>query len=354
MKIAFTGGGTIGHVAVNMALIPEAQHKGIECIYIGSKHGIEKEMIEATFPAIKYYAISSGKLRRYFSVENAKDIVRVQKGVLDALKVLRREKPDMIFSKGGFVSVPVILAARMLKIPSIIHESDVTPGLANKLALKFADKLYTTFKETLKYVPAAKADYVGSIVREDLFHGTKAEGYRLTSFSPDKKVLMVMGGSLGSKRLNKEIRDHLDELTAEYQLIHITGKGLQDHSIQHSDYKQFEFVKEELPHLYAITDTIVSRAGANAIFEFLNLRKPMILVPLGLDQSRGDQIDNAALFQSAGYAEVIQEEALTFDQLQQTLRSVEEHRAAMIEKMSQVEAAYTPKTLLTKIMADIK
>lgn len=353
MKIAFTGGGTIGHVAVNMALIPEAERKNIECFYIGSKKGIEKEMIESTFPAMKYFAISSGKLRRYFSVENAKDVIRVQKGIIDALKVLRKEKPDLIFSKGGFVSVPVILAAKMLGIPSIIHESDVTPGLANKLALKFTTRLYTTFKETLKFVPVEKTDYVGSIVREDLLHGSETEGFRLTGFNHDKKVLMVMGGSLGSKRLNKEIRDHLDELTQNYQIIHITGKGLKEDNYVHLDYQQFEFVKEELPHLYAITDTIISRAGANAIFEFLNLRKPMLLIPLGLDQSRGDQIENAKLFEKAGYAEVIQEEDLTFDRLNNKLQQIELKRSEMETAMSHVETAYTPKTLLEKMLMDI-
>nr|WP_275416034.1 undecaprenyldiphospho-muramoylpentapeptide beta-N-acetylglucosaminyltransferase [Macrococcus brunensis] len=351
MKIAFTGGGTIGHVAVNMALIPEAEARNFDSIYIGSKKGIEKEMITSQFPNTRYYAISSGKLRRYLSVENAKDLVRVQKGVLDALKILRREKPDVVFSKGGFVTVPVVIAAKILNIKTIIHESDVTPGLANKIALKFATKLYTTFKETLNYVPAAKADYIGSIIRPDLLTGEEAKGYNLTGFDRERKVILVMGGSLGSKIINAVIRKNLKKLLLNYQIIHITGKGLLDPSISETGYKQFEFVKEELPHLYAITDLIVSRAGANAIFEFLALKKPMLLVPLGLDQSRGDQIDNAKLFKEAGYADVLEESLI--EALPEKIEALDSSQSEYITAMSRAGVSYTAATLLDKLLKDI-
>lgn len=354
MKIAFTGGGTIGHVAVNMALIPKAQSQNIECIYIGSKRGIEKDEITKRFPEIKYYGISSGKLRRYLSVENAKDVFKVQKGVLDALMVLRKEKPDIVFSKGGFVAVPVTIAAKMLKIKTIIHESDVTPGLANKLALKFANKLYTTFEETLKYVPSEKADYVGSIIREDLFTGEEDKGYQLTQFNHDKKVIMIMGGSLGSKVLNKAVRDNLDTLLSKYQIIHLVGRGNLDIAIQRAGYYQREFVSEELMHLYKITDIMISRAGANALFEFLALKKPMILIPLGLDQSRGDQIENAKIFKAKGFAEVIQENELDASTLMQSIEKIEENYTAMVEKMTEEQVQYTASTLLNKIIQDAK
>ncbi|WP_243712940.1 undecaprenyldiphospho-muramoylpentapeptide beta-N-acetylglucosaminyltransferase [Macrococcus carouselicus] len=334
-----------------MALLPEAEARKIECVYIGSKNGIEKEMITSQFPDVKYYSIASGKLRRYLSVENVKDIVKVQKGVLDALVILRREKPDVVFSKGGFVTVPVVIAAKILKIRTIIHESDVTPGLANKIALKFAAKLYTTFKETLNYVPASKADYIGSIIRPDLLTGQETTGYQLTGFTPDKKVLMVMGGSLGSKLINDIIRRNLDELLKSYQIIHITGKGLLDSSIERKGYEQVEFVKDELPHLYAVTDLIISRAGANAIFEFLALKKPMLLIPLGLDQSRGDQIDNAALFKKSGYAEVLEEGRI--EQLPEALQTLATNSGAIISAMSRAGVSYTAATLLDKILQDI-
>ncbi|EOD4574626.1 undecaprenyldiphospho-muramoylpentapeptide beta-N-acetylglucosaminyltransferase, partial [Staphylococcus aureus] len=289
-KIAFTGGGTVGHVSVNLSLIPTALSQGYEALYIGSKNGIEREMIESQLPEIKYYPISSGKLRRYISLENAKDVFKVLKGILDARKVLKKEKPDLLFSKGGFVSVPVVIAAKSLNIPTIIHESDLTPGLANKIALKFAKKIYTTFEETLNYLPKEKADFIGATIREDLKNGNAHNGYQLTGFNENKKVLLVMGGSLGSKKLNSIIRENLDALLQQYQVIHLTGKGLKDAQVKKSGYIQYEFVKDDLTDLLAITDTVISRAGSNAIYEFLTLRIPMLLVPLGLDQSRGDQI----------------------------------------------------------------
>lgn len=289
-KIAFTGGGTVGHVSVNLSLIPTALSQGYEALYIGSKNGIEREMIESQLPEIKYYPISSGKLRRYISLENAKDVFKVLKGILDARKVLKKEKPDLLFSKGGFVSVPVVIAAKSLNIPTIIHESDLTPGLANKIALKFAKKIYTTFEETLNYLPKEKADFIGATIREDLKNGNAHNGYQLTGFNENKKVLLVMGGSLGSKKLNSIIRENLDALLQQYQVIHLTGKGLKDAQVKKTGYIQYEFVKEDLTDLLAITDTVISRAGSNAIYEFLTLRIPMLLVPLGLDQSRGDQM----------------------------------------------------------------
>ncbi|HDB2106543.1 TPA: undecaprenyldiphospho-muramoylpentapeptide beta-N-acetylglucosaminyltransferase, partial [Staphylococcus aureus] len=318
-KIAFTGGGTVGHVSVNLSLIPTALSQGYEALYIGSKNGIEREMIESQLPEIKYYPISSGKLRRYISLENAKDVFKVLKGILDARKVLKKEKPDLLFSKGGFVSVPVVIAAKSLNIPTLIHESDLTPGLANKIALKFAKKIYTTFEETLNYLPKEKADFIGATIREDLKNGNAHNGYQLTGFNENKKVLLVMGGSLGSKKLNSIIRENLDALLQQYQVIHLTGKGLKDAQVKKSGYIQYEFVKEDLTDLLAITDTVISRAGSNAIYEFLTLRIPMLLVPLGLDQSRGDQIDNANHFADKGYAKAIDEEQLTAQILLQEL-----------------------------------
>ncbi|MBO1217615.1 undecaprenyldiphospho-muramoylpentapeptide beta-N-acetylglucosaminyltransferase [Mammaliicoccus sciuri] len=353
-KIAFTGGGTIGHVAVNLALIPEAQKRDIETIYIGSKNGIEKEMITDSAKDTKYIPISSGKLRRYLSFENLKDVFKVLKGVLDARKVLKKEKPDLVFSKGGFVSVPVIIAAKSLKIPSIVHESDVTPGLANKISMKFANKMYTTFEETLKYVPKERSDYIGAIIREDLRDGSKEEGYQLTGFNDQLPVLLIMGGSLGSKALNKAIRDNLDYLTKKYQIIHLTGKGHVDQNIKNANYVQYEFVSNELMHFYAITDTVISRAGANAIYEFATLKLPMLLIPLGLDQSRGDQIDNAKIFEKNGYAKVLQEKDVNQSNLISQLDKLENEREDIIDKMSHFKESYTKETLFNKIESDIK
>lgn len=351
-KIAFTGGGTVGHVSVNLSLIPTALSQGYEALYIGSKNGIEREMIESQLPEIKYYPISSGKLRRYISLENAKDVFKVLKGILDARKVLKKEKPDLLFSKGGFVSVPVVIAAKSLNIPTIIHESDLTPGLANKIALKFAKKIYTTFEETLNYLPKEKADFIGATIREDLKNGNAHNGYQLTGFNENKKVLLVMGGSLGSKKLNSIIRENLDALLQQYQVIHLTGKGLKDAQVKKSGYIQYEFVKEDLTDLLAITDTVISRAGSNAIYEFLTLRIPMLLVPLGLDQSRGDQIDNANHFADKGYAKTIGEEQLTAQILLQELNEMEQERTRIINNMKSYEQSYTKEALFDKMIKD--
>ncbi|SGT68339.1 undecaprenyldiphospho-muramoylpentapeptide beta-N-acetylglucosaminyltransferase [Staphylococcus aureus] len=351
-KIAFTGGGTVGHVSVNLSLIPTALSQGYEALYIGSKKGIEREMIESQLPEIKYYPISSGKLRRYISLENAKDVFKVLKGILDARKVLKKEKPDLLFSKGGFVSVPVVIAAKSLNIPTIIHESDLTPGLANKIALKFAKKIYTTFEETLNYLPKEKADFIGATIREDLKNGNAHNGYQLTGFNENKKVLLVMGGSLGSKKLNSIIRENLDALLQQYQVIHLTGKGLKDAQVKKSGYIQYEFVKEDLTDLLAITDTVISRAGSNAIYEFLTLRIPMLLVPLGLDQSRGDQIDNANHFADKGYAKAIDEEQLTAQILLQELNEMEQERTRIINNMKSYEQSYTKEALFDKMIRD--
>lgn len=352
-KIAFTGGGTVGHVSVNLSLIPTALEEGYEAFYIGSKNGIEREMIESQLPSIKYHSISSGKLRRYISWDNIKDVFKVLKGILDARSVLKKEKPDLLFSKGGFVSVPVVIAAKSLKIPTIIHESDLTPGLANKISLKFAKKIYTTFEDTLQFLPKEKADFVGATVREDLKTGDKKRGYQLTEFNDNKKVLLVMGGSLGSEKLNSIIRENLDALQTSYQIIHLTGKGLIDEQYTNQkDYIQFDFVKDDLTDLLAITDTVISRAGSNAIYEFLALRIPMLLIPLGLDQSRGDQIDNAKNFEAKGFGKTIPEDVLTEQKLIDQLNDIETNRDTTINQMQTYKESFTRQDLFRKIIKD--
>lgn len=309
-RILFTGGGTAGHVIVNLALIPHFEKQGWKIDYIGSKTGIERDLI-SELPHVTYHPISTGKLRRYMSVENFKDPFKVLKGTIDAWNIIRKTKPNIIFSKGGFVSVPVIVAARFRRVPTIIHESDFTPGLANKLATPFAKKVLTTFPETVTYLPEKKATYVGAVIREELFQGDKNRGYQLTKFSPNKKVLLIMGGSIGSQKINDIVRQNLPELLQKFQIIHICGRNNMDDKIQQRGYVQFEYINEQLKDIFAITDYVISRAGANAIFEFLALQFPMLLIPLSLSASRGDQIDNAQSFKQNGLAHVLQEEKMT-------------------------------------------
>lgn len=321
-KIVFTGGGSAGHVSVNTAIIPEFIKNNWDVTYIGSEKGIEKTIIEKEFPNISYKTVSVGKLRRYLSIENMKDPFRVIKGIFDARRILKQTQPDFIFSKGGFVSVPVVLAGKMLKIPIVIHESDYTPGLANKIAMPFASKIFTTFKETNEHLPKEKAMYIGAVLREGIFAGDKSKGKSFCGFDQNKPVLLVMGGSLGAVRINRLITENLKELLSSYQIIHICGQGNVDESLKQRGYAPFEYVYEELFDLLAAADLVVSRAGSNSIFEFLGLQKPMLLIPLSANASRGDQILNAASFEKQGYCKVIQEEKLTYEHFKSSLEQL--------------------------------
>ncbi len=331
-KIVLTGGGTAGHVTPNIALIPRLRELGYEIDYIGSYEGIENKLISDF--GIPYYGISTGKFRRYFDPKNFSDPFRVMKGCAQAKKILKQLKPNIIFSKGGFVSVPVIWAAASLKIPCIIHESDLTPGLANKLCIPKATKICCNFPETLKYLPGNKAVLTGSPIREELLKGDKEAAYKLCGFDGSKPVIMVMGGSQGASAINKVIREALPRLLEDFDIIHICGKEKMDNMLLTTPgYKQFEYVRAELKDLFAITDLVVSRAGANAICELLALRLPNLLIPLPLTASRGDQLLNAASFESQGYSMVMQEENLDEDSLVDALHELYQNRSSFTEKM---------------------
>lgn len=349
--IILTGGGTAGHVSLNQAIIPSLLELGYDVHYIGSEQGIEKELIGEAFPQVPFYGIASGKLRRYFSVKNFTDPFRVLAGVMQAFRVIKKVKPQVIFSKGGFVSVPVVMAAKMAGIPVVIHESDVTPGLANKIALPFASHIFTIFEETLQHLPQEKATCTGSIIRQELFSGNKAKGLAACGFTTRKPVLLVMGGSLGSVVLNDALRHNLPELLQNFQIIHLCGKGNADQALNTMPgYKQFEYVTTELPNLLHAADVIVSRAGSNSIFEFLALHKPMLLIPLSAQKSRGDQILNAKLFNKQGYAEVLEEEALTKETFMKSLHTLTSRKSEMIATMKKTQTPKTPNEMATLIL----
>lgn len=313
-RIIFTGGGSSGHVTPNIALFPKLKELGYEIHYVGTKDGIERELIEKE--GIPYHPIKAGKLRRYIDLKNISDSFRVLQGFIDANRVIRRLKPDIIFSKGGFVSSPVIWAAYFNRIPSIIHESDYTPGLANKLSMPFTNKICYTFPETKKYLPSNKGIITGIPVREKLLLGDTITGKKLCDFIDTKPIILVIGGSLGSQAINKSIRSILKELLKDYQIAHICGKGGIDKSLNNiKGYKQFEYVNEELPHLFEMADLVISRAGATTLFELLALNKPNLLIPLSKQASRGDQILNANSFKKQGFSNVLIEEDLSNETL---------------------------------------
>lgn len=331
-KIILTGGGTAGHVTPNLALIPSLKALDYEIRYIGSYQGIEKRLIE--YAGIPYDGISSGKLRRYLDVKNFSDPFRVLKGYAQALRLIHRYKPDVVFSKGGFVSVPVVLAAKHYKVPVIIHESDMTPGLANKICIPSATKVCCNFPETLKYLPSDKAVLTGSPIRAELLSGDRLAGLSYSHLSADRPVILVIGGSLGSVTVNGVIRRILPRLLKDFQVIHICGKGNLDESlIGTAGYVQYEYVDAPLKHLFAAADLVVSRAGANSICELLALHKPNLLIPLSAAASRGDQILNAKSFGAQGFSKVLEEEALTEDTLYQSIQDLYENRAKYITAM---------------------
>ena len=331
-KIVLTGGGTAGHVTPNIALLPYLRDAGFEVSYIGSYNGIEKKLMEDL--GVAYYGIASGKLRRYFDVKNFTDPFRVIKGFSQAKKLIRQISPDIVFSKGGFVAVPVVMAASRAHIPVICHESDMTPGLANKLTAPFATRICCNFPETVKYLPAEKAVLTGSPIRQELKSGNKDAARVFCGFTSDKPVLLIIGGSLGSANVNSAIRGILPQLLSDFQVIHLCGKGKLDPSLNGTEgYVQFEYIKKELADLFALSDIVVSRAGANAICELLELRKPALLIPLGSNASRGDQILNAESFRSQGFCEVLTEDDLTPDRLLSTIHSLYDNRDTYIQSM---------------------
>lgn len=347
-RIILTGGGTAGHVTPNMALIPELKKAGFDVHYIGSYEGIEKKLIEEM--QVPYHGISSGKLRRYFDLKNFSDPFRVVKGYSEALRLMKSLKPDVVFSKGGFVSVPVVMAAKQRKIPAIIHESDMTPGLANKLAIPCATKVCCNFPETVKYLPEGKAVLTGTPIRKELFDGDAIEGLTYCGFTTEKPVLLVIGGSTGSVVVNEAVRGCLDILLEHFQVIHICGKDKIDKDYNgRTGYVQFEYVKKELASLLALSDVVISRAGANAICELLALRKPNVLIPLSAAASRGDQILNAHSFEEQGYSKVIEEENLTSGLLTSTVMDVFENRQTYIDKMASSELADSVGTIMELI-----
>lgn len=339
LKIIMTGGGSAGHVTPNLAIIPKLKEAGYEIQYIGTADGIEKKIIEEQNKIkgqnIKYHIISSGKLRRYFDFKNFTDPFKVIKGLWQAYRIIKIEKPNIVFSKGGFVAVPVVIGAYFNKIPVIAHESDITPGLANKISIPYCTVICVTFPESLKTLKEGKAVLTGTPIREEIYNGSKIIGLKLCNYKVEKPVVLVMGGSLGSKTINETIRNSLRRLLRSYNIIHICGKGNLDSSLEELEgYRQFEYATTNLPHLMMAADIVVSRSGANSIFEFLALKKLNILIPLSSKSSRGDQILNARSFEKSGYSMVIQEEELSGEYLILKLKELNENKNKYIKAMS--------------------
>jgi UDP-N-acetylglucosamine--N-acetylmuramyl-(pentapeptide) pyrophosphoryl-undecaprenol N-acetylglucosamine transferase len=332
-RIVLTGGGTAGHVMPNLALIDELSKLDWEIHYIGSYNGIERSLTKKT--DIKYHAIRTGKLRRYFNIKNFSDPFNVLLGIFQSIYLMIKIRPSIVFSKGGFVAVPVIIASWLNRIPSITHEGDVTVGLANKLSLPFVKKVCTAFVDTVKLLPENKAVYTGLPIRKEITLGKKALGYELCGFTNSIPVILVMGGSLGSVNINKNLRSILSDLLKDYQVIHICGKGNIDNTLQGiKGYTQFEFLNEELPHVFSISDLVISRAGTNSMFELLTLKKVCLFIPLSTSASRGEQILNAEYAQKNGFSQMLTENNLNSEVFLDKIRGLIKEKEHFKETIS--------------------
>lgn len=332
--LVLTGGGTAGHVMPNLALIPRLRELGWQVEYIGESRGMEQDLAERA--GLPFHGIPAGKLRRYFDWKNFSDPLRVLAGLWAGWRLLGRLRPAVVFSKGGFVAVPVVWAAWLRRIPVIIHESDLSPGLANRLCLPAATRVCVSFPDTLRHLsPKAKARATGLPIREELLQGKAERGRAFLGLEGDKPILLVMGGSLGSRALNAAVRGALPLLLPHYQVVHLCGKGHVDASLARTPgYAQREFVHGELPDVMAAASLAVSRAGANAVFELLALRLPHLLIPLSLKASRGDQLHNAAAFARLGYSRVLEEERLTTESLLGELELLDREAAQRRDAMA--------------------
>lgn len=331
-RIVFTGGGTAGHVTPNIALMQKLLSEGWDVHYIGSETGMEKDLI-GMIDGVTYHAIATGKLRRYFSWQNFIDPFRVLKGCFQARRIIKTIRPDVVFSKGGFVSVPVVIGAG--KIPVVAHESDFSPGLSNRIASRFTDRICVSFEDTLVHVPHQKGVFTGTPIRPALYEGSRERALAFTGYTGAKPVLMVMGGSLGAQRLNELLREALPRLSETYDVIHLCGRGKKDCNCVSCGYTQYEYIDRELPDLLALADVVLSRAGANTVFELLALNKPSVLVPLSKASTRGDQLLNAAYFHKKGYAHMLDQDTATSETLVFAIDEVycnrERYTAAMRE-----------------------
>lgn len=336
-RIVLTGGGTAGHVTPHLALLPHLLKEGYDVHYIGTQGGIEEKMM--SLPGVTYHAVKSGKLRRYHDWKNFTDPFRVIAGAFQSARLMGKLKPDVCFSKGGFVSVPVVVGAWLHRVPVVCHESDLTPGLANKICSKFAKKVATTFPECAQAL-GEKAVCTGTPMRPELFAGSREKGLALSGFSGEKPVLLMVGGSSGAQSVNKALREALPRLLPQMDVLHITGKNNLEESLNAlPGYRQFEFLSDDLPDVLACADLVLSRAGSNAICEFQALKKPMLLVPYPKEASRGDQIFNAESFRQRGLCHVLPQEEMTADTLYDALIALMEDREALIRHLTKAPPA---------------
>lgn len=337
MHIVFTGGGTAGHVMPNLPLIKRFQERGWRVSYIGSGAQMERKLLSSS--EVDYRVVCTGKLRRYLTFKNILDAVKVFIGIVQAFWLVRRLRPDIVFSKGGFVAVPVVLGSWLNRVPVVVHESDLSSGLANKISYPVARKICVTFLETAKHLPEHKTVCTGALVRAEIACGNAPAGRDFCGFSEEKPILLVMGGSQGAAKINETVGAALPELLRSFQLVHLCGAGNLVAAYDGlAGYRQFEFLGAPLFNVLAAADLAISRAGSNSLLELLVLRLPHLLVPLGTTGSRGDQLENAAMAEQNGWSLVLQEEDLSVDSLVSRVQQLQLERLQRQQAMASFQA----------------
>ena len=376
--VFFTGGGTAGHIYPGLAVADElktlsaSQNENIKICWIGCSKGMDRQIVEkATGPdgnptVDTFYGIPSGKLRRYFSLKNFSDLFRIAGGFFSALHILKREKPELLFSKGGFVSVPPCLAAKLLHIPVYTHECDFTLGLANRLNFKSADCMFVSYDETKNRLPAADQKRVivtGNPVRPVFYKTDAAKGRAFLGIKSEseggKPALLVLGGSSGARQINELVWENIDFLCEHFTVVHQTGllnsddnraAALAEKYVE--SYKPYNFIYQEMPDVVSAADIILSRAGANSIWEAAVLYKPMVLVPLCGSGTRGDQVDNAEFFRSRGAAEMLLGTEADSEHLKASLTNLldSKNRSSYIDALKALTQGEMPAKKIAQIL----
>ena len=343
--IVFTGGGTAGHIMPNVALFSEAEKSFDKIAYIGSNK-MEKEILK-NFPKVSFYEIPCVKLVRKLTPKNLLIPFKLIQSIKEAKKILKKLNPNVVFSKGGYVSLPTVIAAKHLNIPVISHESDMTMGLANKIIYHCSNLMLTSFESTGRN--KKKCVFTGSPIREDIFLGNKNN----LKLNPNTKpTILFFGGSLGSKTINDMVEKCADELCKHFNILHLTGKG-KSTNVNNKNYFQQEFVPR-IEDFFDAADLVVTRGGANALFELRALKKPMLIIPLPKSESRGDQIDNANYFAEKGWAKVLMEENLNPATFLTSIENLNKNKKEIIKNMEKTENTFPNKKIMEIIVKNSK
>lgn len=366
----FAGGGTGGHIYPGLAVAGElrrlaaSKNEKIRIVWIGNSAGMDRNLVEKSGEADLFYGVPSGKLRRCFSFQNFLDLFKIAAGFVKSFFFLLKVKPDVLFSKGGFVSVPPCVAAHFLHIKTFTHECDFTPGLATRINSRFVSKILVSYEETKKYFSQKNQDKIivtGNPVRHEFYTADPERGRKFLftgrqDYNPSKPVLLVVGGSLGAHQINALVAENLEWLVSRFNVVHQCGARDADEMPKNvSGYFLYPFIYSEMPNVLAAADIVLGRAGANSIWEFSALGKPMVLLPLCGSGTRGDQVDNAEYFAVSGAAEVLLGKDATSENLKNALEKLldEKTRLGFAAASKKLSDGKNPARKIAEIIYDV-